>query len=80
MTCRFSTPTAETWPGCKCRAKTAECRAPARQHPNTPPLDPAGFHSRRVLTETGEPRRDYFIVNSLYCTARTCRNYEEGTE
>lgn len=80
MTCRFQTITEEPWRGCRCGARVAICTQPDRQHPNTPPLDPAGFHSERAAGPGGEIRTDHTRVNSNYCTARTCRNYTEQQE
>lgn len=78
MTCLHQTLTAADWKLCRCGAKVAECRAPERQHPNTPPLDPAAFHAERAADERGGIITEYTRVNSLYCTPRTCRNYTEG--
>ena len=75
--CIFQTLTDTPWHGCVCKAKTAECRAPDRQHPKTPPFDPAGFHSQRVMVD-GIISTEYLIVNSRYCTEGTCKSYKEG--
>lgn len=78
MTCKHGTDTGEKWRNCRCGATAVKCAAPERQHPKTPPLDHAGFHSTRVPGENGEPRSDYYLTNSLYCTAKHCRSYSEG--
>lgn len=78
MTCAYAADTGNQWKGCRCGATAIKCTAPDRQHPKTPPIDPAGFHSERVPGADGEPRTDYFLVNSLYCTRQHCRNYTEG--
>jgi len=80
MTCRFQTITEEPWRGCRCGAKEAQCRAPDRQHPKTPPLDHAGFHSRRVPDGRGGFVTEYTLVNSLYCSPRCCKSYAEAPE
>ena len=77
MICQYRELTDQDWKNCRCGARLAYCSHPARQHPNTPPLDPAGFHSERILDETGEPRTDKTRVNSLYCTAKHCKSYTE---
>ena len=80
MTCRHQTLTPAPWKNCSCGARLAYCSHPARQYPNTPPLDYAGFHSERILDETGTPETGRMRVNSLYCTAKYCKSYtEEGT-
>ncbi|MCR5360351.1 MAG: hypothetical protein K6E55_10755 [Thermoguttaceae bacterium] len=80
VNCTYCELTAERWKLCRCGARVALCRHPARQYPHTPPLDHAAFHSERAAGENGEIVTEYTRVNSLYCTRRTCRNYEEGPE
>ena len=78
MICVYQELTPEPWRLCRCGGKKAKCTAPERQHPNTPPFDPAGFHSERVPGADGNPRSDFFLVNSLYCTRQHCRNFTPG--